>query len=251
MNTFFKQRLITPFVLCLSILATVALVSGAFLLKKQPPEPKSTSELWEEALVDARTAEADEIMPLVCLTHDDPLTGWNESGDKVLLVSWHSDPERFVQGQTAHLNASEIWAFTEGEIKQWINNHENELDPLELRLEQLIGLGENTGYTHFSAFWISPDEVIRPAYVYDPTEPVMSTDFRDEPKEQYKQWFDMNILWSYYDYAFPWTRLGYTYDWAEDATEYGLSEFLIPNEEEVLVEYTKTTDEFVEYIKSL
>ena len=63
----------------------------------------------------------------------------------------------------------------------------------------------------------------------------------------YKPWFDSNIIWSYYDSAYPWTRLGYTYDWADNGTEYGLSEFLIFSGAKATVEYTYSVDDFVAY----
>lgn len=46
---------------------------------------------------------------------------------------------------------------------------------------------------------------------------------------------------------YPWTRLGYTYDWgAED--EYGLTEFLVLKNSTIEVEFTKTIDEFFDWL---
>lgn len=53
---------------------------------------------------------------------------------------------------------------------------------------------------------------------------------------------------SYFEGAYPWTRLGYTYDWADNDTEYGLTEFLVLNKSKVKVEFTDTTAEFIERI---
>ncbi|MBR4798868.1 MAG: hypothetical protein IK047_01255, partial [Clostridia bacterium] len=60
---------------------------------------------------------------------------------------------------------------------------------------------------------------------------------------------DGNIIWSYFDSAFPWTRLGYTYDWADNGTEYGLSEFLVFSGAKAKVEYTYSVDEFEEFTR--
>ena len=49
--------------------------------------------------------------------------------------------------------------------------------------------------------------------------------------------------------TYPWTRLGYTYDWADNGREYGLSEFLILADSVIEVEWTKTTDEFVDWME--
>ena len=78
------------------------------------------------------------------------------------------------------------------------------------------------------------------------------TGFADDKDEDFVQWFNSNIISSYFEeYRYPWTRLGYTYDWADNGSEYGLSEFLVLKDAQVDVEYTKTTDEFIEYINEL
>ena len=51
-----------------------------------------------------------------------------------------------------------------------------------------------------------------------------------------------------FDSAYPWTRLGYTYDWADNGQEYGLSEFLIRQGAEVEVAFTMTTEEFIAWL---
>ena len=48
--------------------------------------------------------------------------------------------------------------------------------------------------------------------------------------------------------AYPWTRLGYTYDWNEAGDEYGLTEFIILPGSEVEIEWTLTTDEFIAWL---
>ena len=49
---------------------------------------------------------------------------------------------------------------------------------------------------------------------------------------------NINIISSYFDGKYPWTRLGYTYDWADNGEEYGLSEFVVRKNSEVKVAYT-------------
>lgn len=61
-------------------------------------------------------------------------------------------------------------------------------------------------------------------------------------------WFAENAEYSYNPHRYPWTGLGYTYDWADNGTEYGLSEFILKNGAEVTVERTYTNEEFFEYI---
>ena len=117
-----------------------------------------------------------------------------------------------------------------------------------MRLEQLIGLPKDSGYTHFSAFWVSPDDIIRPAYTFDITKSDMSAEFTKVPEQTFLEWFNSNIEWSYQESAYPWTRIGYTYDWADNGTEFRLSEFLIKKGSDVEVEFTYTTEEFLNWL---
>lgn len=65
---------------------------------------------------------------------------------------------------------------------------------------------------------------------------------------EWKEWFDANILFSYFESDYPWTRLGYTYDWG-GTQEYGLTEFLVRDPSKTEIAFTYTTAEFVEYLK--
>ena len=113
---------------------------------------------------------------------------------------------------------------------------------------QLIGLPEDSGYTHVSAFWCDPEELIRPAYSTDITKELDASALDGSMLGEHEQWFEGNIIWSYFASAYPWTRLGYTYDWNEDSDEYGLTEFIILPGSEVEVEWTITTDDFLEWL---
>lgn len=66
----------------------------------------------------------------------------------------------------------------------------------------------------------------------------MADSFSDDVSEDYKEWFDANIISRYFEGQYPWTRLGYTYDWADNGEEYGLSEFVVRKNSDVKVAYT-------------
>lgn len=61
----------------------------------------------------------------------------------------------------------------------------------------------------------------------------------------YKEWFEQNILFSYFWAQYPWTRLGYTYDWGNPEQEYGLTEFLIQNPQSAVIVRSFTLTEFI------
>ncbi|GHV31027.1 hypothetical protein AGMMS4952_18950 [Spirochaetia bacterium] len=57
----------------------------------------SDEDLYQAAVFDAMIAEPDEIMPLVTLSNDDPLTTWNDG--KVLLLTAHRYPDSYIAGE--------------------------------------------------------------------------------------------------------------------------------------------------------
>jgi len=211
---------------------------------------KTAGNPYSEAVEDAKQAEESEILPLVTLTPDSDMVTWNADGTKVLLLSWHNQPESYVAGGSFTCTDGEIWTFTDREILSWYDDNYEGVDNWELRLEQLIGLPASTEYTHVSAFWADIGEVIRPAYQTDVTKQLTADLLDGSALGAYREWFDGNAEYSYSEETpYPWTRLGYTYDWAEDEDEYGLSEFLILAGSVIEVEWTKTTDEFVGWME--
>ncbi len=207
--------------------------------------------LYSKAVVDAKEAEANEILPIVTLTSDSDVVTWNADGTKVLLLSWHEYPESYIAGESFTCTYGEIWTFTDKEICAWYDESAEGVTDWELRLEQLIGLPTSAEYTHISAFWVDLDELVRPAYQTDVTKQ-MSADLLDgSALGDMKDWFDGNTEYSYSEETpYPWTRLGYTYDWADNGKEYGLSEFLILTDSVIEVEWTKSTDEFVDWLEA-
>src|SRR5699024_10217345 len=117
----------------------------------------------------------------------------------------------------------------------------------DLRFAQLLGMPDDGSCTRFSAFWIAPSEVIRPAYVTDVTAQMVNG-YDQITDETYQTWFDGNILYSYFESAYPWTRLGYTYDWSGGDSAYGLTEFLVADGREAEIAFTCSTEDFVAWL---
>lgn len=188
--------------------------------------------------------EDGEIQPLVSLSEGEPYAVYDDSG-RVLLLTFHKYPDSYPDGADVSIEWGEVWTFTGGELAQWYGKNSSGVTDWPLRLRQLIGLASDNSASHFTAMWVNPEDVTRPANVQDIGSITMTDALSENTDEAFKQWFDSNIIWSYFDSAYPWTRLGYTYDWAQGAKEYGLSEFLVADGSEVEVAYTVTTDEMV------
>lgn len=202
--------------------------------------------LYRSAIKDAVFADTTEIQPLVSLTPEDKRTTWDSEG-RVLVCTWHRDAASYPEGKTIVIEDGPVWVFTDKEIASYKEELKKCKAP-ETRLAQLIGLPPDCGYSAVTGFWVNPADVIRPAYQTDASSGEMTTSFVETADEAFKEWFNGNIIGSYFEGAYPWTRLGYTYDWADNGTEYGLTEFLVLDGAEVTVEFTEMTEEFLRRI---
>lgn len=209
----------------------------------------TNDQLYERAVFDAVVAEESEICPLVNLTAESDLATVRDG--KVLLITFHHYPTSYIPGTVNSDIGYYMWTFTDKEIKEWYQNHHEGVDDWRLRFCQLLGMSETSTNTYFSAVWADLDDVIRPAYQTDPTKP-MTTSLGQDVGEDYTDWFNGQYVYSFsserLDWRNPWTRLGYSYDWADNGVEYGLSEFLILKGADVEVEFTYTVEEFLAYL---
>ena len=215
--------------------------------KESQPVATDNAALYQQAINDAVVAENDEILPVVEIKKDNDMVRWNEAGDKVLLLTFHRFPDSYPDGADVNLKWGTVWTFSEKEFAAWYEKNGANVKDWSLRIKQLLGMPETSENSYITAMWASPEDLQRPAYVTDITSQMKNSFDEDAPEdESYVNWFNSNAVYSYCDNTYPWTRLGYTYDWADNDTEYGLSEFLVAAGADVTVEYTKTVDDFIE-----
>lgn len=224
---------------------------SAFLFvacKKTDKGDLSAEDAYALAVKDAVFAEEADIRPLVNLVKGDENVTWD--GERVLVAFMHKYPSSYPDGEDITLKWGNVWCVSEAEFVEWVKtNADDIIDPIE-RLHQVMGMPFTKNYDTVTALWVEADLVFRPAYEPVATKPMTTTLQKtgDEAFDvAFKEWFDGNIIWSYFDSAFPWTRLGYTYDWgAKGDDKYGLSEFIVFSGASATVGYTCTVEEFVE-----
>ena len=119
-------------------------------------------------------------------------------------------------------------------------------DYRERRLEQRLGLPPYTGYTRFVTLWVSTEDLFRPCP--DPeitdrqcttTAPQPANRVRVVP--EHAEWMDEQFAFSHQPGGYPFTGLGYTYDWGRPGQPVGLSEFVVPEGATVRVEGQTST----------
>ena len=201
-------------------------------------------ERLHNAYLDVIEATEEDIRPLVSLTKDEENLYWSDD-NKVLLFTFHRFPSSYPDGEEITFTWGESWLCSVKEYENWYkSNKDNIKDPL-LRTKQVLGMNDESKNTYISSMWIDSNDVQRPAYITDPTKQ-MSLQFDENETDEYKAWFSNQYYYSYDVAKLPWTRLGYTYDWSEEAKDrYGLSEFIAWKGTTVKVEKTLTVEEFV------
>jgi hypothetical protein len=228
------------------------------------PSPAQLQARYSSAVHDARIADPAEISKnLIPITNDNPDLIWENGipGSRVLLLSWIRssdakyydgtvDPACSVGSADCTLKV-DLWVTVVPEMRAFFHG----ATPQPLRVAQLLGVPPEYALEDRAMveIWAKPRDLFRPCpdpeisdsecqtdfpadpfRTFDPTELVRAT---EGPGKNifmnYTGWFNnrKNYLYaaprSYPQSSpYPWTRLGYTYDWGS-TSHIGLSEFVL------------------------
>jgi len=224
---FFQAKRSTLFLLVSCLFSACALQSPAL-------DQADLQKAYHGAIVDAEIAEPAEISNnLVAIVPSNDKLVWKNRNDAqnamLLVVTWTNyDGYDNKIGQSLKLSR-EVWVTTAPEIKNYCKTLNGNK---ALRLEQLLGLPANSGKTRFVEMWVKPGDLFRPSADPEITDREAETEFRRSNKyvtvsDDYVKWFNELKMRSYSVDGYPWTRLGYTYDWGDHHRHIGLSEFVI------------------------
>ncbi|MBO7512455.1 MAG: hypothetical protein J6T54_05745 [Fibrobacter sp.] len=214
-------------------------------------------EQYNAAREKAKNLGAEDIQPLVTIGEGSDLASLSGDNTQVVLVTWHNDGERFKDGEITHLKDDEVfWAFTDKEFLKWFRENHDKVDNWDIRLKQLLGKSPDTDNRYFTVFWVRVTDVFRPAFFPEINTDMMNTAFTNTLEEDtsenamwFKNWFDKTNASAYRKDGFPWTRLGYTYDWGNPDSKYGLSEFIVKEGAEIEVKFTRKNRAFLTWMK--
>ena len=208
-------------------------------------ESLTLEERLHNAYLDVIETKEENIRSLVNLVPEDENIIYDKTSERVLLFTLHRYPTSYPDGEDITFTWGESWLCSVKELENWyLENKSNITDPL-LRVKQLLGMSHESKNTYISSMWINTSDCVRPAYVTDVTKQ-MKTTFEDGVSDDYKNWFMSQYYYSYDVSKLPWTRLGYTYDWSEQAKDkYGLSEFVAYKGTNAKVEKTLLVEDFL------
>lgn len=190
---------------------------------------------YQAAVADARIAEADEIRrDLDPISADNLALVWEgePTRSRVLVVTW-SNAEFYTPGQANTLpDDIYVWVTLVPVVRDFCRSVGFKGDALVLRLEQLLGLPPSVGKDSFVELWVWPRDLFRPCPDPEISDQRCELGFPtaggySKTNENYRAWFLERSRDSYGEHGYPWTRLGYTYDWAPAGSEFGVSEYVI------------------------
>lgn len=236
---------ISNLLLVVSVLMVAILAAGFILDYKQDTSSAEVTDLeqmYRAAIEDAMVAEDEEIYrELAPITEYNTDLQWMEvSGEKyVLMVTWTKYPESYPVGSSVLTWWGDTWVMVIPELRGFVEKNDIQDDELTLRLEQLIGLPYNDGNEYFVEMWVRPDDLFRPSPDPEITDTQAQLDFPENVSREHVEWFNSLKSTTYDEY--PWSRLGYTYDWGNADSDVGLSEYVIRNDSEVIVSSVSTT----------
>jgi hypothetical protein len=215
----------------LALLLLLVLTSAAL---KEAKSGESLEDLWTRyntTVVDSAVYRHENLRQLFPLKFDA-----STMTTSVVTLTGYNYP----QGQQTL--SRYIWVTAVPEIQQKCEKFASE--DLELSLRELLGLQPNAKIGNFVTMTVRAGDIFRPS-----PNPVTTTEslcdrpesdntcgelFPDWVSSEHKSWIANQMLTSYIvsaehngAYSYPWTRLGYTYDWKPGADRYGASEYVI------------------------
>lgn len=234
----------------LSFVCLLLLASSGFIGTATAQDLRT---LYRDAMMTAVYPDSSKIdTNLVPINQQNPNLIWKKFNGEpyVLVVTWKS-ASYYPNGGDSLYNTGPypIWVTTAPQLKNWFQ--QQRCVDTNLRLKQLLGLPPvGTEYKYFVEFWVKPSDLFRPCPDSEVTDKTCSTCFPSNTSTTYIAWFNNSRISRYYQCQlydqYPWTQLGYTYDWnPANLSHVGMSEFVIRENANIYVKRISTTKEYL------
>lgn len=225
--------------------------------------PEEMEAMYLAAIEDCKVAEPYELSRnLVPIVYLDSLAGngnlkWRTEGGerRVLVVSYMSGTylqgyiESMKRGSVDTSGSWDSWVTVVPELQDFFKFNKYEDSEVHLRVNQLLGMRGTSANKYFVEMWVKPEDLYRPTPDAEITDNEAQLDFPLNTSESHKNWVKQQMQTKYYgtsNQLFPWTRMGYTYDWGNKYSKVGLSEFVLKPKSSYQV---KNVDSLPNYLK--
>ncbi len=211
-------------------------------------DPNEMDALFANAVLDAHAPSLEKAIAHLTPIHaDNPDLIWSNG---LLLVATftrtYDYPENI--GKTYTNQFADAWVTVAPEARDFFRSYRG--TNVALRFKQLLGMPHTVANDMIAEFWVDPKILFRPSADPEITDCVAEPDF-SFTNSGYSAVSDAHYSWYTNQVAvntWPWTRLGYTYDWGRPHTKrFGLSEFVIPKGSSFIVKSIAPVEEYLRH----
>jgi len=204
------------------------------------------AQMYATAMINSSNVVASKILrDLTTISEENASLTWRTNPDtgarEVLVASFMKNSvatSYYHVGQYTPMRYVEAWDTLVPELKNFSRSYTG--TNLILRLKQLLGLPANAANDTIVEYYVNPLYLLRPSRDPEITDNESEVAFRantsylSSVNTNYVTWFQNTIASRNYGMtngvwnAWPWTQLGYTYDWFKTGSNVkGLSEFVV------------------------
>ncbi len=213
---------------------------------KQCLSKVNKTQTFEEAKDDANIQEeCEQINTLIPISKNNSDLDWQEN--KVLVLAWVKSCQQSnlssiacgKEGIQVTIPENLDWAYwitAVPEVKNFLASQSIPLPQLEDRLKQYLGLDTKDKYDLFVEIWVDKNNLIRPC---------IDTEIDDTKCNLINNQEVSNPFRNARKSKWPFTGLGYTYDWGSNESDVGASEFVIKGGSTIEIKRIVTTDNYI------
>ncbi|WP_338867901.1 hypothetical protein [Myxococcus stipitatus] len=215
---------------CITTTAALLSLTACGDDKDPTPEPLACdAQTYVEAVRDAAEPTGTDVSTaLWAISPSNPDLVWNEDKTAVRMAIWTT-----FAGYTLGQNtlSREVWVTPAPQLQKFCKTVPQ--DKLVARVNQYLGLppaGESDNSRYIVELWVRPADMFRPCPDSEINDNTCGLQFPESATTEHKNWMNAYFASSYGFWQktqYPWTGLGYTYDWCNAETHVGASEFVV------------------------
>jgi hypothetical protein len=173
---------------------------------------------YDAAVRDAAVFSASRVYPLRAVP---------PGADTVDVVTWTAYPDSYRQQPTVTLTFGDVWVTLEPEVRERCRGFD--AATRTERLSQLLGLPQSPQERMFVSLRVRVADMFRPCADADVFTTTCAAQPASAASTEHLAWMArQSFTAAQVPGGYPWTRLGYTYDWSPNAQHrYGASEYVI------------------------
>ena len=264
------------------VLLSISEAVWAMLMPVQAQDSRSDDaialpEAYWDAVEDARNPQPQEVFKnLTAITHYNNALTWDKSG-RVLVTTWTAWDGYSQNVNNQLILTRDLWVTVAPDLQAFCKKYTPTTKvSLAARLNQLLGLPpeptDRIANRQIVEIWVEPQFLFRPSPDPEITDHEAELSFRPSNEfisvsPSYQRWFyaqydqryqyngqpvNQNSVKASGALPYPWTQLGYTYDWGNSSDwkmidpnrppKVGLSEFVIRQWSPISVKTTQGAD---------